>query len=354
MDKIIRYATNFRSLTIHATRPSFVHTVVYRLRSLFAPSLQEFCIEMDEDSSIQEAWSIQETSSDPRVYKSIFEGGVPSLSSIKVHGISLRSCWPPLVAITTLRLSGDSDTYLPIGYHRFAKMLAALESLDHLSLLGIVFQIDAGVDAIAVEMPSLHSLVVQPWNYRGDRDEVDYTVRLFESVIAPGLSSLALRPCVLGQYNAFLESLRLHSSPKYPVLRSLTVESLEKGDLPDITFFNAFPALQHFELSRAYYAEALMDLFINWDGKSSEPGATPFCPDLQSMTLFISPVFSEVDILLAKLHSFLGSCSYETATPEIGSHRRTFSTVYVHLQPPTVRQFTSIRSGGRGEAIRYE
>jgi hypothetical protein len=91
------------------------------------------------------------------------------------------------------------------------------------------------------------------------------------------------------------------------VLRSLTVEPLEKGDLPDITFFNAFPALQHFELSRAYYAEALMDLFINWDGKSSEPGATPFCPDLQSMTLFISPVFSEGDILLAKLHSFLGT-----------------------------------------------
>jgi hypothetical protein len=153
---------------------------------------------MDEESSIQEAWSIQETSSDPRVYKSIFEGGAPSLSSIKVHGISLRSCWPPLAAITTLRLSGDSDTYLPIGYHRFAKMLAALESLDHLSLLGIVFQIDAGVDVIAVEMPSLHSLVVRPWNYRGDWDEVDYTVRLFESVIAPSLNSLTLRPCVLG------------------------------------------------------------------------------------------------------------------------------------------------------------
>jgi len=302
MNKIILHAANLRRLAIRAFRPSFVKDVVSHLYNISVPNLEDFCVILDEESYTPQEWLGSDN-------KCIFDGGAPNLSSVSLSGISIYCCQTPWAAVTTLSLDADSETYMPITYVRFAETLRALSSLRQLSLIGLVFAFGAE-DVVAVEIPPLRSLVVRPWNYRDagvDDNGGSYTFKLFASIIAPGLSCLTFSTSTPEQNDAFLESLRLHSSPKYPILRSLVVDPREGAPLPHITFFNAFPSLLHFELSGIFYAEALMDLFIYWDNKSSMLDAPSICPKLRSIAL---PVSITVDgaYLLTKLESFLASC----------------------------------------------
>jgi len=86
------------------------------------------------------------------IARSVFSGGAPSLQYIRLRGIALQTCLPPLKIVTNLRVE-ECFLHRPISPREFSFMLSGLSALTHLVLREIY------LDAV-IELPSLRSLHV--------------------------------------------------------------------------------------------------------------------------------------------------------------------------------------------------
>lgn len=305
VNQIWSLISRIRRLSIRSNRPCVPEFFIAYIQEAYMPILEHFSVEMGKSASVIEnsqGW-------DAAKQNTIFLGGAPSLTSVNVSGISVRICWPPVSAVTTLKLSGDSAAYLPITYRRFVQILESLQSLIHLSLLGRVFVVESSDHAIPVDMISLLSLSVKPWNYHevpNEDTETMYTSRLFETIIAPGLDSLEFDASNSNQINAFLVAFQNHGgSPKYPALRSLLLNPRCQATVPSKSFLAEFTTLQHLVCISREYGEAVLDGLISQD-QPKEHNMALLCPHLRSVTFRVSYSDKSV-ILLSKLQAFCAS-----------------------------------------------
>ncbi|KZP23732.1 hypothetical protein FIBSPDRAFT_857868 [Athelia psychrophila] len=125
----------------------------------------------------------------------IFGGGAPALTNVKIRGISLPHCLPPLGAATRLSLDSWRSENIVIGVGDYSRTLGAISrasSLTHLTLSELPLGSPTGRSR-PVTLPSLLSLKVIIPSAILEAD--DYCEYLFSSLILPNLDHLTLKFC---------------------------------------------------------------------------------------------------------------------------------------------------------------
>lgn len=116
----------------------------------------------------------------------IFTGGAPVLDSIRLDGIELQSCLPPLGSVTAIYLNGmQFYTWMPPK--EWVNMISIAQSLRHLELFGEIAFEDWDA-SVAFEMPALQTLSM---DFIGDGSATFHG--FLEYITAPRLEVLMLK-----------------------------------------------------------------------------------------------------------------------------------------------------------------
>ena len=178
-----------------------------------------------------------------------FIGGAPMLSSITVCGTSVRSCMPPLAAVTHLHLGATRAKMYP---DELCDVLTSVPSLRRLILSanGVSFRLPA-ISWPVIRMPSLTSLTIAFILGHSTANAL-----LYERLVAPNLEFLAvewlaneplLNDC-RGDTNSMITDAAVinKSLPlKYPRLRSLAITVCDMDSDKFVCLCEALPSVNH-------------------------------------------------------------------------------------------------------------
>jgi len=144
---IIPLVSRWRTLRIDGNFREEILDICGLFTELQAPLLESFEVNVDAyddefDSSLF-----------------VFTGGAPRLSYIKVEGISLMSCLPPLSSLVSLDLRHPPK---PLTLTQWRHILTMSTQLRDLHIGGDVADIPFPETFPAAEIPSLHSLTFSP------------------------------------------------------------------------------------------------------------------------------------------------------------------------------------------------
>ena len=173
----------------------------------------------------------------PNNYK-LFGGGAPVLSSVEIGGISLRSCKPPISALTDLTLK-TSALAAEMTFAEFFDAFADIApTLITLRLEGIILRVGIGEHCFHTNFPSLTSLVIHCPDYLSERqDDGDYISYLWDCIKVPALESLTLYWMDGEQFHTTMDILRrqhVASTAKgFGGLKSLYLLDLDVDDHAD-------------------------------------------------------------------------------------------------------------------------
>ncbi|KIM89989.1 hypothetical protein PILCRDRAFT_203925 [Piloderma croceum F 1598] len=212
------------------------------------------------------------------INRDIFSQGASSLMYIRLRGVALQTCLPPLGAVTHLRIdepARDSRT----SPRKLSYLLSGLSALTHLVLSGDYE--DDGIPPIPVELPSLrflHTLIF-----------TDMLPTILNMISAPQLESLLLEKIFPEDTDGFADLQDLTSgSPKFPSLKSLTLlPTSPRQEFPESTWRNVmrtFPSISHITLSFDNLTNFLVSLRPQKSGQTSQEPAVPL-QNLCTMTL---------------------------------------------------------------------
>lgn len=136
--------------------------------------------------------------------------GAPNLTNVRLEGLGLSYCRPPLNAITELHFALTSSI---IPYTDFSKMLRSCESLITLCIYDdLVHPWPSGQPLIHI--PSLRSLRIF-----GNMTGVS---QFLLSISVPDLEELTIAPVVEGDLTILQEDIS-HNTPRFPAFKSLTL-----------------------------------------------------------------------------------------------------------------------------------
>jgi hypothetical protein len=148
---------------------------------------------------------------------SVFTGGAPRLSHIKVKGISLMSCLPPLSSLVSLDLGNPPK---PLTLAQWRHILTMSNQLRNLHISGDVAHIPFPETFPAAEIPSLYSLTFSPSVYTSLYEQI-------AGIKCPALRHLTIEPPYMyNNLSALSVALRWTdplSKSIYPLLQSLTL-----------------------------------------------------------------------------------------------------------------------------------
>jgi F-box-like len=195
----------------------------------------------------------------------VFAGGAPALSSLRLDGIGLRTCMPPLSAITSMSLHDIQLSGL-WKYQHFLTVLSATPLLAELSIHGLlVDHWDAQANG-PVHLHSLRSL----WLSGTD----SHVSHILYSLSLPHIEFLSLcLPTPSPNERAFL--LNSTGAPRYPTVRSLVFTLI----ISPSRFPTLFPSLTHLSILHCNSLVALQQVF------TVSILAMPL-PDLETLTVF--------------------------------------------------------------------
>ncbi|KIM72628.1 hypothetical protein PILCRDRAFT_829639 [Piloderma croceum F 1598] len=195
--------------------------VLNSLHSFCAPLLEyvdiislslEGDIANEEDSIYDEDRDEEDTNAN--VYE-IFTGGAVSLKTIRLNGVCLSACLPPLSTVTTLHIYCTTEMSLP--YTKFCPIFSGLPALTHLFLYDYRVELPVGSTSSAL-FPSLSSLHILESNAA----ESDPT--LLAILSAPRLKHLFIDQFCDGMMEDLVQYPGWSTtSPRYPSLSSLTL-----------------------------------------------------------------------------------------------------------------------------------
>jgi hypothetical protein len=170
----------------------------------------------------------------------IFTGGTPCLSFFACVGIGIESCWPPLGALTELRLDSrlayddDDPPAGPLGGEEFSQLLVSLPSLTVFKLKGPVVSLDTYGNLPQIEFPHLSSLDVDI--------NIDYDLYFLSIISAPQLTTLALGGIPFDhELHKFIAIKWIY---KYPILTHLEFNYSNGLEFNPI-FAKFFPGITH-------------------------------------------------------------------------------------------------------------
>lgn len=192
---LIAHVDRWRTFTVRHSY-STIKEIVTAIHPLSAPNLVHFGIYLYENDSQQDLSSYENAFSE-----CIFIGGAPCLSYFECVGVGIQSCWPPLGALTELRLnsqeapSSTDPPALPLSGKQFQSLLMSVPSLTALELKGPVVELRAKLSPIA--FPYLISL------------DIDST--MIHTSYVP-FQPLQLPPSLLVQYQTMTKSTSLLQS----------------------------------------------------------------------------------------------------------------------------------------------
>ena len=161
------------------------------------PMLQHICVEGSGISYAQQ--------------KFVMVSDAVNLTSVRLRGLGLRHCRPPLAAVTQLHLAVSNH---PILYTEFSETLRSCRSLVTLCVY------DDFVRGWPTDLHDTHDMPFLRFGIRilGNMYEVS---QLLLSISAPDLEGLTIAPVSQGD----LAKLRRETSntPRFPALKSLTL-----------------------------------------------------------------------------------------------------------------------------------
>ena len=173
--------------------------------------------------------------------KCIFTGGMPCLSFFACAGVGIQSCWPPLGALTELRLDSqlaydddDDPPTGPLGGEEFSQLLVSVPSLTVFKLKGPVVSLDTYGNLPQIEFPHLTSLDVDI--------DIEYDLYFLSIISAPQLTTLALGGIPLDhELHKFIAVKWIY---KYPILTHLEFNYSDGLEFNPI-FVKFFPGITH-------------------------------------------------------------------------------------------------------------
>lgn len=198
------------------------------ISSVAAPFLQSIDISLSLEGPIFDI-------TNPR---QIFMGGAPSLNSIRLRGLALHCCLPPLDSVTNLHLD-EVDYRMFTKVDELRKTLFAMTALTHLVMEGEVVN-DWSSDII-IELPRLQSLLIRANN---DQDIAYQILGLLKAISAPALEVLSLQNICDIDFDLAIDPDALGQS-KFPSLRSLTLRDVGLSRLHMTMIARAFPSITH-------------------------------------------------------------------------------------------------------------
>jgi hypothetical protein len=224
---------------------------------------------------------------DSNMQRNIFSGGAPFLASIRLLGLTLQSCFPPLTALTSLQLHYP---YAPIPTASLRYMLTGLAGLTDLVINGEFYTDWTAVGII--ELPSLRTLRICTHN------ESDQIPGLLQAISAPGLHSLVLEKLISNEIEEFATLNTTATTPKYPSLRFLTIELYKVSQDQPLSLSHwrvlmcAFPTVTHFFMS---YDD--IDSFLRILNRQNPAESPPLWPELHTLTFFDKFGFIQTDMI---------------------------------------------------------
>jgi len=142
----------------------------------------------------------------------------PNLTSVRLGGLGLSYCRPPLNAVTELHLAVSSRI---IPYTEFSKMLRSCESLMTLCIYdNLVHPWPSGQPLIHI--PSLRCLRIF-----GNMMAVS---QFLLTIFVPDLQELTIAPIAKGDLTMLQEDIS-HNTPRFPALKSLTLAPAHSYDM---------------------------------------------------------------------------------------------------------------------------
>ena len=274
LDVLGCHAARWRSLWVDSEASRYGIRDLLALLPVTAPRLQRVQISMEP----HEYYEPGENST-----QHIFSGGAPLLTTVRIRGLGLHLCLPP-VGVTTLEL--HTPMYeMRIEPARLASLLASLSSLITLVINGD-FVVGGPTPKIIVTMPSLRHFHLLTISY----DQMPWLLKM---ISAPQLHTLLLENVIALDIDDFGWT----SGPsQYPELRSLTILTEYNDSFGPVPFMNVirtFPKVKHFTLANGHlddFLTAVLDYFSIY--------AWPGWPDLHTMTLINRSQHSVPDLLI--------------------------------------------------------
>jgi len=248
LDIILPEASRWRSVSYYGSFWGDVFVFFQHLSSLSAPRLEEFEVVVDSKGE-------EEYTENPL---RVFEGGAPILSRVKVDGIQVTSCLPPVSSLTSLHLLNPPEV---IDLNPYQEILTSSSTLTNIELDGEV-----------VDKWLLHELVethqclqlssVRSLSIAAEMSPQFQLYSLLYTLNCPDLQSLmitAVPPC----YN-IQESVRRqgHQLRTYTSLRSLELRFVDCSKLgPDFNV-TLLPALTHITFVSCLSTTALLGILL--------------------------------------------------------------------------------------------
>lgn len=168
-------APRLRHLGMDCTWQGCLSYVVYYLRRTTPPLLESIDINLPDHPQDGPCEDV-----DVKLFH-----GTPSLKSVRIRGIGLQCCEPPLGTVERLEIH-DVQRGMEAPTAKFRSMLNGLESLTHLVLCDLQLMPDWD-HTTSIDLPSLRSLHIRPSQaYRAQGSQ------LLRWISAPKLETLSL------------------------------------------------------------------------------------------------------------------------------------------------------------------
>ena len=194
----------------------------------------------------------------------------PNLTDVRLGGLGLSYCRPPLNAVTELHLAFSTSL---IPYTDFCNMLQSCKSLITLCIYDdLVLPWPSGQPLIYI--PSLRYLRIF-----GNMMDVS---QFLLSISAPDMEELTIAPITQGDLTILQGDTISHNTPRFPALKSLTLAPAHAHAM-ELTLGPAsicFPGIELLILPN-YYSKYFLSSFM----VETSDGAAPLWPGLHTLAV---------------------------------------------------------------------
>lgn len=221
------------------------------LSQLSAPLLEVFEIDIFAEDSIAQVFLDDNETIDNAT--GIFAGGAPMLQKVRVNGIRITWCLPPLLSVTSLEISYPPD---PINFAIFKAILTSPSALTHLDLDGdVVIEDQLYQPGRSINLSSLRSLWITAGTFPSSQ-----LLNLLSILRCPGLETLRIVSSFNdGPGHQPDPNIEL---PMFSSLRSLELEDLNCTHLSVCFDVTKLPALRHITFCACLSATALLSILV--------------------------------------------------------------------------------------------
>ena len=244
---LITHVGWWHSLIVRFCHESSIDKVVSAFNSLAVPNLIHFGAylqENDHELFITLAFT-----------QFIFTGCTSCLSFFECVDVSMECFWPPLGAVTNLRLLVSPSAWLLTGDH-FKDLLMSASAVERLQIRGNIVNPDDQVDLSSVSLPHLLQLRI---GLCWDQSCID---PCYFEVSCPALTTIMLGTMIIESTEAFVNCLLDAAvQPKYLALTTLEFKFANCIEL-DEDFITVLLTITHLSFTSCNYVDHVLDLII--------------------------------------------------------------------------------------------